>query len=154
MTCEIRAWPEGIDLEGAPNGVALLLSQGESQVSTQAPHQSQVAPTSTQTVENEVRSNEAGEGDCLRGTPARAGQASGPARVIKRLDEFNRLQAGEVLVAPVITPVWTQLFGRAAAAVTDTGGQVSTPRSWRASTASRAWPGQATPPPGCATARS
>jgi rifampicin phosphotransferase len=38
--------------------------------------------------------------------------------------EFNRVLAGDVLVAPAITPAWTQLFGRVAA-VADTGGQGS-----------------------------
>jgi phosphoenolpyruvate synthase/pyruvate phosphate dikinase len=125
MTCEIRAGLWGQDLDGAPNGVAWLLNRDGSQGSTQDPHQYQGALTSAQTVVVEVRSNESGEADWLRGTPASGGQASGPARVIRRLDEFDRLLAGDVLVAPAITPAWTQLFGRAAAVVADTGGQGS-----------------------------
>jgi pyruvate,water dikinase len=58
----------------------------------------------------------------LRGVPASPGRATGIARIIRDLEEFNRLQPGDVLVAPVTTPAWTPLFARAAAIVTDTGG--------------------------------
>ena len=58
----------------------------------------------------------------LRGVPASPGRATGIARIIRDLEEFNRLQPGDVLVAPVTTPAWTPLFARAAAVVTDTGG--------------------------------
>ena len=57
----------------------------------------------------------------LAGLPASPGRASGPARVIRTPEEFDRLQPGDVLVAPVTTPAWTQLFAHAAAVVTDTG---------------------------------
>ena len=57
----------------------------------------------------------------LSGLPASPGQASGPIRVICTPEEFDRLQPGEVLVAPATTPAWTPLFARAAAVVTDTG---------------------------------
>jgi pyruvate,water dikinase len=57
----------------------------------------------------------------LSGLPASPGQASGPIRVIRTPEEFDRLQPGDVLVAPATTPAWTPLFARAAAVVTDTG---------------------------------
>ena len=57
----------------------------------------------------------------LVGMPASPGRASGPARVIRTPEEFDRLQPGDVLVAPATTPAWTPLFARAAAVVTDTG---------------------------------
>jgi rifampicin phosphotransferase len=60
-------------------------------------------------------------GKGLAGLPASPGQASGPIRVIHTPDEFDRLQPGDVLIAPVTTPAWTLLFARAAAVVTDTG---------------------------------
>jgi phosphohistidine swiveling domain-containing protein len=56
------------------------------------------------------------------GVPASPGRARGHARIIRSLDDFGRLQPGDVLVAPVTTPAWTPLFTRAAAVVTDTGG--------------------------------
>jgi pyruvate,water dikinase len=42
-------------------------------------------------------------------------------RVIRGPHEFDRLQPGEVLVAPFTAPAWTSLFTRAAAVVTDVG---------------------------------
>jgi pyruvate,water dikinase len=59
--------------------------------------------------------------DGLAGLPASPGRASGPARVIRTTKEFDRLQPGDVLIAPVTTPAWTTLFAHAAAVVTDTG---------------------------------
>ncbi len=59
--------------------------------------------------------------DGLAGLPASPGRASGPARVIRTPEEFDRLQPGDVLIAPVTTPAWTPLFVHAAAVVTDTG---------------------------------
>ena len=60
-------------------------------------------------------------GKGLAGLPASPGRASGPARVIRTPEEFDRLQPGDVLIAPATTPAWTLLFARAAAVVTDTG---------------------------------
>ncbi|HET7767661.1 MAG TPA: PEP-utilizing enzyme [Chloroflexota bacterium] len=58
----------------------------------------------------------------LRGAPASAGRARGPARIIRGPHEFDRLRPGDVLVAPATAPAWTPLFARAVAVVTDTGG--------------------------------
>ena len=57
----------------------------------------------------------------LTGLPASPGRASGRARVIRTPEEFDRLQTGDVLIAPVTTPAWTPLFAHAVAVVTDTG---------------------------------
>ena len=57
----------------------------------------------------------------VSGVPASAGRATGLVRVIRRPDEFDQLQAGEILVAPLTAPAWTPLFARAAAVVTDIG---------------------------------
>ena len=59
--------------------------------------------------------------DALRGMPGSPGRVSGPARVIRSVDELWRLQPGEILVAPVTTPGWTPAFARAIGIVTDTG---------------------------------
>jgi pyruvate,water dikinase len=61
------------------------------------------------------------EGALVTGTPASAGRATGPVRVIRGPDEFDDLQPGEILVAPLTAPAWTPLFTRAAAVVTDVG---------------------------------
>ena len=57
----------------------------------------------------------------VSGTPASPGRASGPVRVIRGPDQFDDLESGEVLVAPLTAPAWTPLFTRAAAIVTDVG---------------------------------
>lgn len=57
----------------------------------------------------------------LRGTAGSPGVAEGPVRVIHDASEFDRLRAGEVLVAPYTNPAWTPLFQRAIAVVVDGG---------------------------------
>jgi phosphohistidine swiveling domain-containing protein len=57
----------------------------------------------------------------VSGVPASPGRATGSVRVIRGPDEFDELQPGEILVAPMTAPAWTPLFTRAAAVVTDVG---------------------------------
>jgi pyruvate,water dikinase len=57
----------------------------------------------------------------VSGSPASPGRASGAVRVIRGPGEFDELQPGEILVAPMTAPAWTPLFSRAAAVVTDVG---------------------------------
>ncbi|MFN2484978.1 MAG: PEP/pyruvate-binding domain-containing protein [Candidatus Limnocylindria bacterium] len=57
----------------------------------------------------------------VSGAPASPGRATGPVRVIRGPHEFDALQVGEILVAPMTAPAWTPLFIRAAAVVTDVG---------------------------------
>jgi len=59
------------------------------------------------------------------GVPAAPGRATGSVRVIRGPREWDQLQAGEILVAPLTAPAWTPLFTRAAAVVTDTGSAAS-----------------------------
>lgn len=61
----------------------------------------------------------------LRGTAGSPGTAEGPVRVVRGVQDFARLQAGDVLVCPYTDPTWTPLFGLAAAVVADTGGPLS-----------------------------
>ncbi len=64
-------------------------------------------------------------GDYLQGVAAAAGKASGVARLISHPEEGNRLQPGDVLVAPSTDPGWTPLFLKACAVVMETGGHLS-----------------------------
>ena len=57
----------------------------------------------------------------MSGVPASPGRATGSVRVIRGPEEFDELQPGEILVAPLTAPAWTPLFTRAAAVVTDVG---------------------------------
>jgi len=61
----------------------------------------------------------------VTGTPAGPGTATGPARIIRGVEDFDRLRPGDVLVCPYTNPAWTPLFGRAAAVVVDTGASAS-----------------------------
>ncbi len=66
-------------------------------------------------------------GATIRGIPVSPGQYTGPVRVIMNESEFNKLQAGDVLVCPITSPVWSVLFPSIGALVTDTGGILSHP---------------------------
>jgi rifampicin phosphotransferase len=69
--------------------------------------------------------NQMDEEIILRGSPGSPGTASGPARIVRDVSEFGKLQPGEILVAPATNPAWTPLFQRAAAVVVDMGGAAS-----------------------------
>jgi pyruvate,water dikinase len=61
----------------------------------------------------------------VTGTPAAPGRASGAVRVVRGPREFDALQPGEILVAPLTAPAWTPLFNVAAGVVTDVGSLAS-----------------------------
>ncbi len=48
---------------------------------------------------------------------------AGPARIITRIDEMHRVQAGDVLVTDMTDPDWEPIMKRAAAIVTNRGGR-------------------------------
>jgi rifampicin phosphotransferase len=68
-----------------------------------------------------------GGADAVTGIPASPGDHTGPVRVIRNEAEFDRLRAGDVLVCPVTSPVWSVLFPSVGALVTDSGGILSHP---------------------------
>jgi pyruvate,water dikinase len=61
----------------------------------------------------------------VSGTPASPGRVTGLVRVVRGPRDFDRLQSGEILVAPLTAPAWTPLFTRAAGIVTDVGSLAS-----------------------------
>ena len=66
------------------------------------------------------------EGDALLGgMPGSPGVAEGPVCIVRDGSEFDKLSAGDILVAPYTNPSWTPLFQRAAAVVVDTGSLAS-----------------------------
>jgi pyruvate,water dikinase len=67
------------------------------------------------------------EAPSIDGIAAAPGVYRGPARVIMGEHEFDKIQAGDVLVCPVTSPVWSVLFGRVGALITDKGGILSHP---------------------------
>jgi pyruvate,water dikinase len=70
------------------------------------------------------RSQDATDG-VLTGVGASPGTYTGTVRVIHDDTEFSKLRAGDVLVCPITTPVWSVLFASVGALVTDTGGILS-----------------------------
>lgn len=61
----------------------------------------------------------------VAGVGSSPGQARGPVRLVRSVDEFARVRPGDVLVCRTTDPAWTPLFGVAAAVVTETGGLLS-----------------------------
>ncbi|MCC7161222.1 MAG: hypothetical protein IT331_01905 [Anaerolineae bacterium] len=61
----------------------------------------------------------------LRGIAGSPGVAEGIVRVVRGPHEFEKLQQGEILVAPLTNPVWTPLFAIAGGIVTQVGGILS-----------------------------
>lgn len=77
-----------------------------------------IGPDSTRRVDSD---------GAVAGIPASPGSYTGPVRVIRSEAEFDRLRAGDVLVCPVTSPVWSVLFPSVGALVTDSGGILSHP---------------------------
>ncbi|MBN1247099.1 MAG: phosphoenolpyruvate synthase, partial [Anaerolineae bacterium] len=61
----------------------------------------------------------------IKGLGASPGRVTAPARVLHGPEDFDQMQAGDVLVASMTTPAWTPLFAMAAGVVTDIGGPLS-----------------------------
>ena len=70
---------------------------------------------------NKIQGAEPTRSALVHGTPASAGRATGKVRVVHNVSQFEDFQQGEILVAPITAPAWTDLFSRAAAVVTDVG---------------------------------
>ena len=64
--------------------------------------------------------NEA-DSDMMRGFPVSPGRVTAPASVITGAAEFENMAPGSILVSPLTTPAWTQLFAHAVGLVTDVG---------------------------------
>jgi pyruvate,water dikinase len=61
----------------------------------------------------------------LRGAAVSGGLAVGSARIVRGVNDFDKLMPGDVLVCPSTTPAWTPLFAVAVAVVADAGGVLS-----------------------------
>jgi pyruvate,water dikinase len=61
----------------------------------------------------------------IRGFAASSGVAEGVARVVKSVEEIDRLRYGDILVCRVTNPTWAPIFQKIAAAVSDIGGSMS-----------------------------
>lgn len=61
----------------------------------------------------------------INGNPCSPGKATGTAKVVMSLAEADKLEPGDVMIAPATMPAWTPLFASIAAVVTDAGGVLS-----------------------------
>lgn len=68
---------------------------------------------------------DSGPDRALSGIPVSPGVVTGPARVILRENEYDRVLPGEILVAPYADPGWAPYFIQAAGIVVDMGGLLS-----------------------------
>ena len=65
------------------------------------------------------------ESNALQGNACSPGKVRGIARVVLSLVEADKLQPGDIMVAPATMPAWTPLFTSIAAVVTEVGGILS-----------------------------
>ncbi len=61
-------------------------------------------------------------GGDLLGMAGSHGRVTGPARIVRTLEDASTLKPGDILVAPFTLPSWTPFFAIAAAVVTNVGG--------------------------------
>jgi len=61
----------------------------------------------------------------LRGVPTSRGYYSGPVKVLRGLQDFDKVHNGDVLVVPYSDVGWTPLFARAGAVIAESGGILS-----------------------------
>ncbi len=57
----------------------------------------------------------------MRGFPVSSGKITAKASVVVGPSEFDKMVPGSILVSPLTTPAWTQLFAHAVGLVTDVG---------------------------------
>ncbi len=68
---------------------------------------------------------EAGSGEKLSGVPTSRGYCRGRVRVVRGLEDFDKVLEGDVVVIPYSDVSWTPLFARAGAVVAESGGMLS-----------------------------
>jgi len=61
----------------------------------------------------------------IRGFAASQGVVEGTARVVKSVQEIDRLNQGDILVCQVTNPAWAPIFQKISGAVSDIGGSMS-----------------------------
>lgn len=79
-----------------------------------------IGPIDLTLFEPQVQSLE--EGVTLHGFAVSPGRVTAPASLIMSPADFDKLEAGTILVCPTTTPAWTPLFAQARGLVTDIGG--------------------------------
>jgi pyruvate,water dikinase len=65
------------------------------------------------------------DGRTLRGIPSSRGHHRGTVRVVTSMDDFGKVEAGDVIAIPFSDVGWTPLFARAGAVIAESGGMLS-----------------------------
>ena len=63
----------------------------------------------------------------IHGLAASPGVVEGPAKLVQSLDQFDEVQAGDILVCKMTNPAWVVVFTKIVGLVSDAGGTVSHP---------------------------
>jgi pyruvate,water dikinase len=61
----------------------------------------------------------------MHGTPTSPGYYTGPACLVRGIEDFEKVKPGDVLVIPFSDVGWTPLFARAGAVIAESGGILS-----------------------------
>ena len=69
--------------------------------------------------ETQIKNDE--DDNLMRGFAVSSGKVTAKASVIEGPSEFDKMEPGSILVSPLTTPAWTQLFAHAVGLVTDVG---------------------------------
>lgn len=69
--------------------------------------------------ETQILNDESAE--TMKGFPVSSGRVTAKASVITGASDFDKMVPGSILVSPLTTPAWTQLFAHAVGLVTDVG---------------------------------
>ncbi len=116
------------DHYGDPQDVEWAVRDGELYVLQSRP----ITTLSSGEIESDAPAGEAGgdadEGDdtaLLTGIGASPGRAAGPVRVVRKVDQLDKVNPGDVMVAEMTTPDMVPAMKRASAIVTDEGGMTS-----------------------------
>ena len=71
---------------------------------------------------SEVQVENDPDSDIINGIPVSPGSVTASASIINSPVEFDKMEPDSILVCPMTTPAWTQLFTHASGLVTDIGG--------------------------------
>lgn len=115
---------EMLDLSRSPEPVQELIQERREEFEASKHRPWPVIVRGDQEIYLESVMSESGEGD-LSGIAGSPGVVSGSVRLVRSPEEFDRLQKGEILVAPMTNPVWTPLFAIAGGLITEIGGILS-----------------------------
>ncbi|WP_115046493.1 phosphoenolpyruvate synthase [Xanthomonas arboricola] len=105
-----------MDIEWAKDGVSgkLFIVQARPETVKSRSHATQIERFSLEAKDAKV---------LVEGRAVGAKIGSGVARVVRSLDDMNRVQAGDVLIADMTDPDWEPVMKRASAIVTNRGGR-------------------------------